>query len=177
MFFDRIWLNSGKRDDWNCIPRSVVITWRCQILRSILATSLWRLHWLMYPWWVRLLANVRIDLLLSECIGIPGILVMAQLCQRVCERNGRRFCWSYQLGILHVCALYTSDIPNTRTPTLVGHTKRLAMSVIMARLLGWDSPCKYRNTRFLSGGGMYDLGEPNLTSQCSVLSLKGTGNS
>ena len=60
---------------------------------------------------------------------------------------------------------------------MLGHTKRSLMSLTVARLLGWDRLCKCRNTRFLSCGGMYGLGEPNLTLQYSVLLLKGTGNS
>ena len=58
----------------------------------------------------------------------------------------------------------------------IGHTKQSAMSLTVARLLRWDCPCKCRNTRFLSCGRMYGLGEPNLTSQYSVLLLKGAGN-
>ena len=78
---------------------------------------------------------------------------------------------------LHFWYSKHSETHSRTSEFILGHTKRSATSLTVASLFGWDSLCKCWNTHFLSCGGMYDLGEPNLTSQYSVMLLKGAGNS
>ena len=92
-------------------------------------------------------------------------------CNRIIEGTNRR------LGVLVDFTLLTLQVRRDPFTNARIQTKRSAVGLTVACLLGCDNPCRCRNTCLRNIRGMWGLGLAWLTLRYCLPSLRSTGNS